>query len=215
MKSKKRFAAVLVLVLMGVALLSVPAGARMGRAARGARGVGRGMGPAFTEEQQEQIEKIHDSYADERAELTNRLKVIMVEAHDVDSDDAPDYKAIERNIEEAAEVRVKLAKLRLQVHKEIRPLLDDDQKVLFDRGLATKLHSSGGPGSPGMMGRRGGMGRGGAMGRDGAMRGSGVICRPGAGGTTVRRIIGGPGAMAREGEMTPWCPFADDAGDDM
>ena len=215
MKSKKRFAAVLVLVLMGVALLSVPAGARMGRAARGARGAGRGMGPAFTEEQQEQIEKIHDSYADERAELTNRLKVIMVEAHNVDSDDAPDYKAIERNIEEAAEIHVKLAKLRLKVHKEIRPLLDDDQKVLFDRGLAMKLHSAGGPGSPGMMGRRGGMGRGGAMGRDGAMRGSGVICRPGAHGTTVRRIIGGPGVMVREGEMTPWCPFADDAGDDM
>jgi len=215
MKSKKRFVAVLALVLMGVALLSVPAGARMGRAARGARGVGRGMGPAFTEEQLEQIEKIHDSYADERAELTNRLKVIMVEAHDVDSDDTPDFNAIERNIEEVADIRVKLAKLRLQIHKEIRPLLDDDQQVLFDRGLAMKLHSGGGPGSPGMMGRRGGMGRCGAMGRDGAMRGCGVISRPGAQGTTVRRIIGGPGAMVREGEMMPWCPFADVAGDDM
>ena len=216
MKSKKRkLTQVAVLALAGLTLMAAPAAAMRGRAGGGQRGMGRGMGPSFTEAQQEQIKKIHAKYSDERAELTNRLKVIMVEAHDVDSDAAPDYKAIERNIEEAAEVRVKLAKLRLQVHKEIRPMLDDDQKVLFDRGLATKLHSSGGPGSPGMMGRRGGMGRGGAMGRDGAMRGSGVICRPGAGGTTVRRIIGGPGAMVREGEMTPWCPFADDAGDDM
>ena len=215
MRSKKRFAAVLVLVLMGVALLSVPAGARMGRAAGGARGVGRGMGPAFTEEQQEQIEKIHDKYADERAELTNRLKVIRIEAQDVDRDAAPDYKAIERNIEEAAEIRVKLAKLRLQIHKEIRPLLDDDQKVLFDRGLGRKLHGAGGPGHPGMMGRRSGMSRGRAMSQCGAMGGPGMRGMSGQRGTMCGQgAMGGPGAMGGRGEMMPWCPFADDAADD-
>ena len=96
------------------------------------------MPPDLLQEQLEQIDKIHDKYNDERAELTNRLKVIMVEASEADTDGEPDYAAIERNIEEVAEIRVQLAKLRLQIHREIRPLLDDDQKVLFDRSLAAQ-----------------------------------------------------------------------------
>jgi Spy/CpxP family protein refolding chaperone len=217
MKSNKRkLITTVVLALLAVALIAVPAVAMRGRASGGHRGMGRGMGPAFTAEQQEQMEKIHDKYADERAELTNRLKVIMLEARDVDTDAAPDYKAIEKNIEEVSAIRVKLAKLRLQIHKEIRPLLGDDQKVLFDRGLGGMLHGGmGGQGHPGMMGRRGGMdcmmGRGGTMGC-GAMGGRGAMSGPGAMGCGA---MGGPGmAGATPGQMAPWCPFADNAADD-
>ncbi|MFH1865601.1 MAG: hypothetical protein ABIK85_06935, partial [Candidatus Eisenbacteria bacterium] len=158
-------------------------------------------------EQQEQMEKIHDKYSDERVELTNRLKVIMLEARDVEDDAAPDYGAIENTIEEVSAIKVKLAKMRLQIHKEIRPLLDDDQKVLFDRGLGRLLHGGmGGQGHPGMMGRSGGMGSGGMMGGRGAM---------GAGGAMgARGAIGGPGmGGGTPGQMAPWCPFADDAVD--
>jgi Spy/CpxP family protein refolding chaperone len=221
MKRSKRAAIIAVLILTGVALIAVPAVARNGRAARGC-GAGRGMGPAFTEEQLEQIESIHDKYSDRRAELTNRLKVIMVDAHESMGEGEPDFNAIERRMEEVADIRLDLAKLRLTIHKEIRPLLDDDQKVLFDRGLGRILHGgTAGRRGQGMMdGRRGMMGGQGVPGRPGA--GSRMGMEQGMGRGTGRGMHGmghGTGmgmgqGMGRGGEMMPWCPFADDAEDD-
>ncbi len=197
MRSKKRVITVVVLALAGVALIALPAAALRGRAGGMGMAKGMGMGPAFTDEQMEKMEKIHDKYNDERAELTNRLKVIMLEAHDVVAGETPDFNAIERRIEEAAEVKVKLAKLRLKMHKEIRPLLDDDQKVLFDRGLGRMLHG-GMAGHPGMRGgMRGGMGDG----MRGSMRGG---MRGGMGGGMPGRA-----GMGGGNQMMPWYPSSD------
>ena len=210
MRSKKRVITVVILALAGVALLALPAAAFRGHAGGMGMGKGMGMGPSFTDEQMEKMEKIHERYNDERAELTNRLKVIMLEARDAVTEDTPDFDAIERRIDEMVEVKGDLAKLRLRIHKEIRPLLDDDQKVLFDRGLGRMLHGGmgggmgGGPaGHPGMMGR-GGMrdGMRGGMGARGGMRGG---MGGGMGGGMPGRVgIGGAGY-----QMMPWCPFAD------
>lgn len=208
MKGKKRLAMIVFLSLIGLSLVTVPAMAMRGRSAgRCTPGTGRGMGPAFTEEQQEQVETIHEKYADRRAELTNRLKVIALEGEEAIGDGEPDYNAIENRIEEMSEIRVELAKLRLQIHKEIRPLLDDDQKVLFDRGLGRGM-AGGRGGHPGMMGR-GGM-RGGRTGGRGGHPRMGMMGHPGAG--MMSRPGAGPG-MGGEMQMHPWCPFADDAKD--
>jgi Spy/CpxP family protein refolding chaperone len=214
MKSKKRLITIAVLALAGLTLIAVPAAARRGGMNRADRGMGRGMGPAFTQEQLEQIQKINDKHSDERAQLTNRLKVIMAEAMDVEDDAAPDFNAIEKNLEEVSAVRLQLAKLNLRIHKEIRPLLDDDQKVLFDRGLRGILHGGRGMGHPGMMGggmRCNGMGPG--------MMGGGMRGGPGMrGGTPGQPGMGaGPGMGMGPGmgnQMAPWCPFADDDVDD-
>ncbi len=214
MRSKKRVTTIVVLALAGVALIALPAAALRGRAG-GGMGKGMGIGPSFTDEQLEQMEKIHDKYGDERVELSNRLKVIMLEAQDVVAGDTPDFNAIERKIEEVAEVKVKLAKLRLKMHKEIRPMLDDDQKVLFDRGLGRMLHGGMG-GHPGMMGRggmRGGMdGHPGMKGR-GGMRGGMSGSGDGHPGMMGRGGMGGgmPGRAGMGGgnQTMPWCPFAD------
>ncbi len=209
MKSKKRVITVVVLALAGVALIALPTAAFRGHAGGMGMGKGMGMGPAFTDEQMEKIEKIHDRYNDERAELTNRLKVIMLEAQDAVADDTPDFDAIERSIDEMTEVKGELVKLRLRIHKEIRPLLDDDQRVLFDRGLARMLHggmAGDRAGHPGMMGR-GGM----RSGMRGGMRGE----MPGGGRPGMRGGMGGgmPGRAGMGGgmayQMMPWCPFAD------
>ncbi len=208
MKSKKRVITVVVLALAGVALIALPTAAFRGRAGGMGMGKGMGMGPAFTDEQMEKIEKIHDRYNDERAELTNRLKVIMLEAHDAVADDTPDFDAIERRIDEMIEVKGDLAKLRLRIHKEIRPLLDDDQKVLFDRGLGRMLHGGmggGRAGHPGMMGR-GGMRDGMRGGMRGDMPGGRPGMRGGMGGGMPGRA-GMGGGMAYQ--MMPWHPYAD------
>ena len=201
MRSKKRVITVVVLALAGVALIALPTAAFRGHAGGMGQGKGTGMGPTFTDEQMEKIEKIHDGYNDERAELTNRLKVIMLEAHDAVAEDTPDFDAIERRIDEMTEVKGDLAKLRLRIHKEIRPLLDDDQKVLFDRGLGRMLHggmAGGRDGHPGMMGR-GGM-------RDGMRGGMRGGTRGGMGGGMPGHAGMGGGAGY---QMMPWYPFAD------
>lgn len=239
MKSRKHIVTVAVLAVVGIALIALPAGATPGRGGRGMGGC-MGMGPAFTDEQLEQIEKIHDRYDDERAELTNRLKVLMLEKREALEADSPDFDAVERNMEEIADVRLELAKLRLRIHKEIRPLLDDDQKVLFDRGFRGAARGpgamAGGPGHPGMMGRGCrmmggcGMGRPGMMGAPGGpgmmgggMGGPGMMGGPGAPGAMMGGsggAMGGRGGMGRAVSldaaagpgrgMMPWCPFADD-----
>ena len=138
-------------------------------------GMGRracaGFGPQFTLEQQEQIKKIHERYNDERTEFANRLKVMALEMQDVVEADEPDFKAIERKMEDMAAVKLDLAKLKLRIHQDIRPLLDDDQRTLFDRGFGRRMGHGGmsclgaGPtGGRGGMSGHGGMGHGGRMG---------------------------------------------------
>jgi Spy/CpxP family protein refolding chaperone len=216
MKSKSRVIKIMVLALTGVALLSVPAFAARGRGGAGVMGGGRGMGPAFTDEQMEKIQQIHERYNDQRVELTNRMKVLMLEADEVIDADNPDFNAIERKMDEIADVRLSLSKLRLQIHKEIRPLLNDDQKALFDRGLGRLLRGHGD--HRGMMGGRTG-GRGMRGGFGGMRSGCGMMGGPGMqggrGGMGGPGMQGGPGAMGGAGMqggpagMNPWCPFYD------
>jgi Spy/CpxP family protein refolding chaperone len=202
MKSNKRVATIALVSLLGIALIATPVLARRGDGSgRGAGRAARGRGPAFTEEQLERIEAIHESHSDERAKLTNRIKVIHVEMQDLLESDSPDLDALEDKLEEASDVRLELQKLRLRIHKEIRPLLDDDQKVLFDRGLGRLV---------GRMGGRGGFdGRAGRMGRSGAMMGRGMRGCMSAEGTAAgpRGMMGGPGGFPGQGG--PFCPFAE------
>lgn len=182
MKRSKVILAVLI-ALFAAAVVAAPALAR--------RGGGRdshprgGLMPQFTAEQQEQIEAIHEKYNDERAELTNRAKVLALELKDLVGDGEPDFDGIEDKLEGISRVRLDLMKLRIRIHKEVRPLLDEDQRTLFDRGLARLV----GRGDAG--GRRGGM-----MGR-GAGRGMHSMAgqRPGMG----QHPMMGQGGMG--------CPF--------
>lgn len=155
MKRSKVILGVLIAVF-AVALVAAPALARR-EGTRRAQPRG-GMMPQFTQEQQEQIEAIHEKYSDERAELTNRAKVLRLELAELVGDGEPDFDGIEGKLEEIARVRVDLMKLRLRIHKEIRPLLDEDQRKLFDRGLARLAGSGRGDGQRGMMGRGAGGG---------------------------------------------------------
>lgn len=163
------------IVLLASAAVAVPALAQR-RAPQfpAARGVGPrmggGFGPQFTLEQQEQIQKIHERHNDERTELANRLRVMALEMQEIAGSDEPDFKAIEKKMEDMAAVRLDMAKIRLRIHQEIRPLLDDDQRTLFDRGFGHRL-GRGGLGGDWHPGGRGGMrghcraGRAGAMNR--------------------------------------------------
>jgi Spy/CpxP family protein refolding chaperone len=144
------------IVLVAAAAVAAPAIARRGEGRRAhPRG---GMMPQFTAEQQERIEAIHEEYNDERAELTNRAKVLRLELGEIIEDGEPDFDAIEDKLEEIARVRLDLVKLRLKIHKEVRPLLDEDQRTLFDQGLARMVERGPAGERCGRMGRGGGRG---------------------------------------------------------
>ena len=100
------------------------------------RGHGKGMLPEFTAEQKEQIGTIKEKYEEERVALSNRMKAMHIEVKDILEKDPPDFKAIEKKIDEFSKVHTDQAKLRLRQHQEIRALLDDDQKTIFDAGFA-------------------------------------------------------------------------------
>jgi Spy/CpxP family protein refolding chaperone len=188
-KTMKRSKVILVVLiaLFAVSMIVTPALARRGDGRRGhSRG---GLMPQFTAEQQEQIEAIHEKFNDECAELTNRAKVLALELKDLVSDGEPDFDGIEGKLEEMSRVRLDLMKLRIRIHKEVRPLLDEDQRTLFDQGLARLVgHGGAGGRGGGMMGRGAGRGMRPGMGQH-PMMGQGPVGCPFGGG---HGPMGGP-----------------------
>jgi len=162
---------------------------------------GRGMGPEFTTEQIEKIQKIHESHRDEQAEIRNSLKVKAIELQEIFEAGDPDFDAVEDAMVEMSEMRTELLKIRITIHKEIRPLLDEDQKVLFDKGFTA------------MVGRHARMGDGarmGRMGQRGSRRGSpGKGGGPGAG-QGAGLGMGGMGAGDMSGPFCPWTEKTDE-----
>ncbi len=180
-------AAVVAVALMSSAALAAR-GNGAGMAMAGGRGTGecrmadRGMRPSFTSEQKEQMEKIRAGFEEQRVELQNRMKVLHVKMQDLAESDNPDFGKLERMIDDAAELRAELTKLKLKQHVAIRAILDDDQRVLFDRGIARTLSHGGRDGmrggmrgdrmNAGTMGRRGGRMNACPMGKPGGMMGA-------------------------------------------
>ncbi len=205
-----------VLALALVAAVAMPAAAQMRGSGWAGRGMGRGgcMGPQFTADQQEQIQKIHEKYDAQRVELANRLGVLRGEMQDlVAAEGEPDFKAIEKKMEDMSDVRLQLSKLRLRIHQDIRPLLTDDQKKLFDSGLGFGMMRGmrGGFGGPGQM-RHDAMGGRGTRGR--GMTGRGRGC--GMAVPMIGQTPGGPGARANNQGWVPgpYCPYQNAAPDD-
>ena len=173
------------IVLLAAAAVTTPALARRG-GARGDRPRVGMMMPELTTEQQEKVEAIQEKYNDQRAELTNRAKVLALELEDMVGSDEPDFNGIESKIEDISKVRLDLLKLRLRIHKEVRPLLNEDQRKLFDQGLARIV------GRGGMMGQWGMSGTC-PMGGPGAQRGQRMMM----GQCPMGGPMGGQGMMGR------------------
>jgi Spy/CpxP family protein refolding chaperone len=172
-----------------------------GKGGYGKGGCGKGMMPEFTAEQKEQIGAIKEKYEAQRVALANRAKAMNIEMTELLTADEPDFKAIEKKIDDFAKVHTDRVKLRLKQHQEIRGLLDKDQKTIFDAGLCMKLcdlvaggkgHGKGHGGCGGMMGGRMGCGTGGkgGCGMGGGMMGHRMMGKMGCG---MGGMMGEPG----------------------
>jgi Spy/CpxP family protein refolding chaperone len=137
--TRRKLVTISIVAIVALALFATTAVAQRG--GRGDRmGRMQGGGPIFTEEQREEIQEIHKKYDEERVELANRVRVLHMEMAELMSADEPDFDAIETKIEDVHAVKLELAKMRLRIHKEIRPLLSEDQRALFDRGFGMMGH---------------------------------------------------------------------------
>ena len=196
---RRKLLTIAVIAALALGLSSAVAVAQLGR------GAGMGMdrpaqcmragGPVFTDEQKNEIAEVHEKYDEEKVELANRARVLRLEMAELLGADDIDFGDVENKIEEIHAVKLELAKLRLRIHQEVRPLLTDDQRALFDRGF-------------GRMGGRmmgGGHGMGAGCGRGGMRGGHGMGMRGGRG----MHPRGGMGGMG--------CPFGGGMGqpDDM
>jgi|GEM_PF-505591 len=121
------------------------------------RGPGAGPGPGFnddfpgcripglTEEQKSAMEKLRTAHL-KKAELT-RAEIGEKEArlNTLRLADEPDVKAIDRTIDDISKLRGDLMKEREAQQREIRNLLTDDQKAMYDArpGRGYRRHAYG------------------------------------------------------------------------
>ncbi len=170
--SRKTITTAAVVAVATLALLTTAALAGLGDRRGQAGDDCRGMRPSFTTEQKEEMKEIRESFEDERVGLQNEMKVLHLEMQELAEADSPDFGKLEQMIDEVTELQAQMMKLRLKQHRAVREILDDDQRVLFDRSIAGKLARGGHGDRGGRAAMRGGM-RGGAdcgqMGRGGKM----------------------------------------------
>jgi len=120
----------------------------------------------LTTEQLGQINRLRSQYQSQRIDLSADLQKQRLELRELMQAERTNQKKIDANLAEIAERQQAMKKLWVQHRLEVRALLTDDQRVLFDarpfgagpgmgRGYGRGLGSSDGT-SPYGYGRRGG-----------------------------------------------------------
>ena len=104
--------------------------------------------PGITQEQLDKIDALHVEKLKENQQLRNQLNEKRARLRTLSTADQPDSKAIDATIDEMAALRATIQKNNMARMQEIRQLLTDEQRVVFDAR---------GPGKrgPGMMGAAG------------------------------------------------------------
>lgn len=87
---------------------------------------------SLTEQQKEQIKEITLSSRKETISLQNQLAEKHARIRTLSTGDDYDEQALNKVIDEAAELRAEITKVQLATKHSIRETLTDDQKVLFD-----------------------------------------------------------------------------------
>ena len=87
----------------------------------------------LTKEQSESIKKFQFNLAQAKFPLENNLREKEARLQTVSTVKIPDMKAIEKQIDEIGAVKVQLAKLQATHDQEIRKVLDDEQRLIFDK----------------------------------------------------------------------------------
>jgi Spy/CpxP family protein refolding chaperone len=86
----------------------------------------------LADEQKESMDKIRMETLKEMLPLKNSIAEKKAQLHTLQTTEKADINKINLMIDEIAEIKTKMAKKRAATHQQIRSLLSDEQRVLFD-----------------------------------------------------------------------------------
>mgnify|MGYP003870197161 CR=1 FL=1 len=89
--------------------------------------------PDLNEEQEAQIEDIRVSHMKEMQKYYNTLNEKRAKLRTLQTQDSPNMDEINSVIEEMGKIRTEKHKARAKHYQEVRSLLNDEQKIYFDK----------------------------------------------------------------------------------
>lgn len=97
------------------------------------------MIPDLTEEQQEKMKKLRLDMQKNKLPITNQLGEKRARMRTLSTAENPNMKEINKLIDEMGELRTKIDKLKAAHHQEVRKLLTEEQRVVFDAHSTERL----------------------------------------------------------------------------
>jgi hypothetical protein len=89
--------------------------------------------PNLSKEQSESIHKLQITLAIAKLPLENNVREKEARLHTLSTLKNPDIKEIEKQIDEIGVVKIQLAKMQAAHDLDIRNILDDEQRLIFDK----------------------------------------------------------------------------------
>lgn len=109
----------------------------------------REMLPDLTDAQKEQMKSIRMKSMKANQSLKNQLMEKKAHLNTLSSADKADMKAINKQIDEISVLQASIQKVRANSKQEMRGILTDDQRVIFDAKRNGYSHRNGGQGNKG------------------------------------------------------------------
>ncbi len=165
----KKFNRLSAIVLTGLFLfIAANTMAQRGQGFKG-RDMGRFDGPKFnrqcqmipdlTEDQQEKIKDLRVDQMKQMTQYRNNLKEKRATLRKLQTQENPDMEAINNTIEEMGQIRTEMHKARAEHHQEIREILTEEQRAIFDARMGKHGRMAGRHNNCPRMGRGFGPGR--------------------------------------------------------
>jgi len=88
--------------------------------------------PGLTDDQKAKMKDIRMASYKELKSLENQLGELRAKEHTLATADKPDLNAINANIDDITKVQNKIMKAKAAAHQQVRALLTDEQKMVFD-----------------------------------------------------------------------------------
>ncbi|MCF8303493.1 MAG: Spy/CpxP family protein refolding chaperone [Bacteroidales bacterium] len=86
----------------------------------------------LSDEQQAQMKELHTKHMKEMLPIKNKMGELKAELNTLSTGDDVNMNAVEKKIDEIADLKAKMMKRHQSHRQEVRDILDDEQKVIFD-----------------------------------------------------------------------------------
>ena len=99
--------------------------------------------PDLTEQQKSDIKDLRTAFMKDIQHIKAQMDIKRAELKALQTAEKPDIDAINKKIDEKANLRTQLEKKKAAFRQSVRALLTDDQKVVFDQKMMQHEHSKG------------------------------------------------------------------------